>query len=71
MNGSERRYGSVPKAHRKLFAGAASALGVLIFVIGLLVSFAVGAPLRWGWLIVAVGFGVGVYSIYLWIRLSD
>lgn len=71
MGRSEREYGTVPPARRKLFAGSVAAAGIVVIVVGLLINWFTHSDVAWGWLAVAAGFVMGMYSIYLWIRLSD
>lgn len=71
MRRDQRHYGSVPPSRRGLMAAALAAVAVIVVVAGLIVNWATGTSVRWGWLMVAVGFVVGIYAFYLWIRLSD
>jgi hypothetical protein len=68
---SAERYGSVPPRRRMLFRGALAAAGIATLIAGLVVNGVTHTPVRWGWLLIAVGFVMGVYALYLWIRLSD
>lgn len=68
---SERRYGSIPSGRRRLVVVLCLLLGVAVVVGGLLVNWFSGTPVKWAWLMVAVGFTVGFCALYLWIRLSD
>lgn len=71
MDNEPRRYGSVPRSRRPLFAGLCLAIGVLTFIAGLVVNWVTGDPVEWVWLMAAVAFAMGGFAIYLWIRLSD
>lgn len=71
MAGTERRYGTVPPRRRRLFVLALGAVGLLVLISGLVTNAVTGTAVAWGWLAVAVGFVMGVYALYLWIRLSD
>lgn len=71
MRNEPHRYGSVPRSRRPLFIGACLAMGVLAFIAGIAVNWVTGSAVEWAWLVAAVGFTVGVFAIYLWIRLSD
>lgn len=61
----------MPPERRRLFAGMLAAVGIVIIVGGLVMNVATGTSVRWGWLAVAVGFAMGMFALYLWIRLSD
>lgn len=71
MRKDEGHYGSVPRSRRPLMVGALVAVAVIVVVAGLIVNWTTGTSVHWGWLLVAAGFVVGVYALYLWIRLSD
>ena len=68
---SGRHYGAVPPNRRRLFAVACAAVGVAVLVGGLVINGVTHSPVRWGWLLVAVGTVMAIYAFYLWIRLSD
>lgn len=69
--GQGEHYGSVPPSRRPLFLGALLTVGAIVVAAGLVINAVTGTSVRWGWLLVAVGAVVGVYALYLWIRLSD
>ena len=71
MTKPQRRYGSIPTPRRRLAVGVCLLLGVVIIIAGLLISWFTDTPVRWGWLMVAVGFAIGFTALYMWIRLSD
>ena len=71
MGDHEGHYGSVPPSRRRLLVVALLSLVVLIVGAGLVINLITGTSVRWGWLLVAVGFAGGMYALYLWIRLSD
>lgn len=71
MARSERRYGSIPPGRRRLAVAVCLSVGIAVIVGGLLVNWISGTPVKWAWLMVAVGFVVGFCALYLWIRLSD
>ncbi len=71
MGDHEGHYGSVPPSRRRLLVVALLSLVVLIVAAGLVINVVTRTSVSWGWLLVAVGFAGGMYTLYLWIRLSD
>ena len=71
MARSERRYGTIPPGRRRLSVVVCLAIGIAVIAGGLLVNWFSGTPVKWAWLMVAVGFAIGFCALYLWIRLSD
>lgn len=71
MTKDEHRYGSVPRSRRPLFAAALGGVALAVIVVGLLINLIADTSIQWLWLLVAAGLAVGMYAIYLWIRLSD
>lgn len=71
MGSSDDRYGTVPPRRRRLFVLACAAVGVITLICGLVINWVTHSQVAWGWLAIAVGFVMGIYAFYLWIRLSD
>lgn len=71
MGEKRPQYGVVPPRRRRLFVIACAVVGLATLVLGVVLNWVTHSPVAWGWLAVAVGFVMGVYAIYLWIRLSD
>lgn len=71
MAKAEHQYGTVPRSRRRLFIVSCAAVGLIMVVLGIVINWVSHTPVAWGWLAVAVGFVMGCYAFYLWIRLSD
>jgi len=71
MASTQRRYGSIPPDRRRLAVVLCVVVGVAAIVGGLLVNYLTATPVHWAWLLVAVGFAIGLTGLYAWIRLSD
>ena len=71
MDEQQHQHGVVGPGRRRLVVIACAIVGLATLTLGVVLNWVTHSPVVWGWLAVAVGVVMGVYAVYLWIRLSD